>query len=211
MYDDSLVQIEFEDMSYTTGDVVFYRHDAYLKFKGNNGNNYDVHVVKNVLKTIFSYFQPYYSHTGVIIVIDDVPYIYHLTADSQFDLISQSWVIGSPALVSLTEARKYPGFIYINKYVGPHITVDVNWLSQFSVLRLNGNLFTGLFSNLLKFMDHPTNEMVCTDFVMHVLHKLGISPKSKNPSINTVRNFISDGLYETRPILLKTGLFKALK
>ena len=100
----------------------FFRHDCPLYFYGDNGINMDTHIVKSMCKTIFHFSQPWFSHCGIVVVRNNIPFVLHLTADDNYDNYNKKSIIGSPVLTSMSELYKYKGVLYYSKYVGAPIT-----------------------------------------------------------------------------------------
>jgi hypothetical protein len=211
-FDKSLAKVNMFDVQYNTGDIVFFRHNAPMWTYGDNGINIKFHIVKNILKTINYMFDPYFSHSGIIIKLNGDPYVFHLTADYQYCSLTERWVIGSPALVSLHDIMKYPGFVYHVPYRLKK-TVDAKWLNSFYDNRLVGNPLKAISVSGLGIGQYSHNKMACTCLVKMVMVKLGIintNGCAAYPKLSDIFNIIQKDKNYGSMVFLKTGLYLAL-
>jgi hypothetical protein len=210
-YEKNMELKEISDVDFNTGDIILYRHDTPLLFYGENGINLDVHIVKNVLKTILHYNQKYYSHCGIVIKINKIPYILHLTADDQHDIYTNRYVIGLPSLVSIDELFRYKGIVYYSKYIGIPLS-DISFLPEIfnNNIHLDGNLLNGILSNILKIKERDYNKLLCCDFVKLILFKLGICDNTKSCDLNEIAAIAHTEKYN-KQIKIKTRVFKCLR
>lgn len=212
--DISLERVDLNSVSYRTGDVIFFRHDSPLYFYGNNGINTDVHVVKNISKTIAGFSQKYYSHVGIIVVINNIPYVYHLTSQPHSDALSGKSVIGIPVLVELQEIHKYPGMLYIHRYKGPELSFGTNDLKYINSkgIKLCGKFYKVVLTTILGVGSYEDNTMTCADFVNFVMVYLGIRNSSGNPvDLEYIRRFVEeDDKYDRIPVILNTIMSEAV-
>ena len=84
-FNKKLIIKNINEISFNTGDIVFFRHDCPLYFYGDNGINMDIHIVKNICKTIFHFVEPWFSHCGIVVVKDNIPFVLHITAEANYD------------------------------------------------------------------------------------------------------------------------------
>jgi hypothetical protein len=212
-YDHSLIKKNIDDIHFNTGDIIFFRHDCPLYFYGNNGINMDIHIFKNACKTLFYYNQSYFSHCGIVIIRNNIPYILHLTADDNYDNYTKKCTIGTPVLSSMNDVYKYKGFLYYNKYVGPRINNIELILTKIynTPIYLDGNIFNALMVNLMGIGNHKQQYMVCCDFVLFVMNILNIVNTFKYCDLNYISNICkTNNHYISKQILIKTQLYKCL-
>lgn len=214
-WDNNLKSVEIKNTNFRTGDVVFFRHDCPIYFYGDNGINMDVHIIKNILKTFVSFNQKYYSHAGIIVVIDNTPYVYHLTAHHHFDVFSGKFIVGTPVLVKLSEIELYPGFLYHYRYIGPRIQFDIDMIEHINSqnIKLCGNIFKVVLVTILKIGKYNNNEMICTDFVKYMMNYMGIINTDDKPcDLEYIRKIVENNAkYNNVPIKLETGLSKSIR
>jgi hypothetical protein len=214
VFNNELIKKNINEIQYKTGDVIFFRHDSPLYFYGDNGINMDIHVVKNISKTLFHFAQPFFSHCGIVIIRDNIPFVLHLTADDNYDNYNKKSIIGCPVLTSMSELYKYKGVLYHNEYIGPPITNIESILKDIysKDIYLDGNIFNAFMVNIMNISTHKKNSMVCCDFVVYVMEKFGIVREFKYCDLNYVHNICKTSKnYATRQTIIKTQLFKCLR
>ena len=192
-----------------TGDIIMFRHETPLIFQGDNGYNIDVHIIKNLFKRFFALSQPYYSHAGVVVVRNGIPYVLHVTADSNFDNYRKKYVIGSPALTSMDKIEEYKGFVFHYPYLGKDIDFECNMKKIYNNnIVLNGNWFIVALSYSTG--RRISKKYLCTEFVAHILDLMGIE-KYDNEfcCLNKVANIGLNGKYGEL-CMLRTTTHKGL-
>lgn len=209
-YDNSLTKRQLTECNYRTGDIVFFRNACPLYFFGENGINIDIHIVKNIAKSFYYNYQKYFSHVGVIVIINNTPYLYHLTNKHQYDLLSKKYVIGKSCLVNIYEIENYDGFAYISHYKGPNISIDIKDI-QNNTMYLHGNLFDVLKTTIFQISHYKENRGVCTDLVHRFCHKYGIDKnKNKAVDVNYLINFVNQHNYYSDIHMIRTGYYNSL-
>ena len=213
--DNSLQRFDINDIKYRTGDIIFFRHDCPLYFYGSNGINMDTHIIKNISKTIIGFSQKYYSHVGIVIVINNIPYVYHITSNPHVDTVSGKSLIGVPVLVSMSEIQQYKGMLYHHQYIGPEILCDMDDINHINLqnIKLCGNFFNVISKTYFKIGKYKDNEMTCADFINFAMFYFGINKVGYNHPVDLeyIRKFVSkDKNYETKPVIINTVLSKAI-
>lgn len=212
-FNKKLIIKNINEISFNTGDIVFFRHDCPLYFYGDNGINMDIHIVKNICKTIFHFVEPWFSHCGIVVVKDNIPFVLHITAEANYDNYNKKSIIGMPALTSMDELYKYKGVLYYSKYIGSPITnIEPKLKDIYSKnIYLDGNIFNCLLTNLLNVTSHKDNTMVCCDFVLYVLKKFGIVKKFKYCDLNYIHTICKNkNKYNTMQCIIKTQHFECI-
>jgi hypothetical protein len=180
-----------------------------------NGFNFHFTWMKFIVDAIEYYFQGHYTHCGVVVVIDQRPYLFHLT-DDVFKNQMQSPprnVTCVPSLCTMDNLTSYHGFAYHYAYTGdvqvPNEKVNglVADIGKSNIV-LQGNCFITMLVNGAGLGRHTGNKMVCTDFSNLILSKLGIledGPKTGS-NLKTIMNMINrSGKYDTRPMRIETA------
>jgi hypothetical protein len=201
--------MDVNDIQWRTGDIVYHRYvPTPVSLNGSTFNGACLTIATKLIKGLAYHVEPYYTHIGIVIVIDSVPYLFHLTTIQQYDNHTSSCVTGTPAIISLSVMIKYPGNLYRNRYIGPTINVDNQWLDQFYNIKFDHNVVRMLTTNKFGITKHPKNTMVCTDFVNTVLHNLGLTNNTKPSSLNSIRYYINESQhYTSKPVIVKTGCY----
>lgn len=213
-FDNSLKKININECNFRTGDILFFRNTCPLYFYGDNGINMDVAIVKNTLKSLYFYHQKYYTHVGIIIVLDEIPYLLHMTADSQYDIYTNRYVIGSISMIDLREIENYKGYAYINRYTGPDIIFTKNDLDEIysDNMFIDGNLAVIFKNTVLGIGSYRKNYGVCCDLVKKLLYRFKLINNLYPCDLNELINFVDMcPYYDSEPVMIRTGYFIALK
>lgn len=209
-----LTKKNINDINYNTGDIIFFRHDCPLYFYGDNGINMDIHIFKNMCKTLFHFIQPWFSHCGIVVIRNNTPYVLHITADDNYDNYTGNNTIGTPTLTSLCDLYKYKGMLYHNSYIGPPIKNIESILEEIysENIKLDGNILNAFIVNLLGISKHKEKTMVCCDFVLYVMVKFGISDKFEYCDLNHINDICKNNKnYVTKKTIIKSRLFNCLR
>ena len=210
--ENKLKKLDHNEINYETGDVVFFQNDALLYYNGQNGYNYDVHIVKNCLKTLYYYIYPY-SHVGIIVKVNDIPYLLHMTADLQYDVYTKKYLIGVPVLIDMKEFSMYRGHSYIYKYKNGN-QIQSNELLRYvrsNDLKIKGNLFKILSTTIFKFGKYEKNYGTCCDLVKRVLYYINECDNTSPADINDIVKILEKNKHYNTPIMIKNGYYKATR
>ena len=150
----------------------------------------------------------HHTHCGIIVIIDDIPYIYHLHRTPYFDEYTQKIVVGKPVLSKLdiidTEDTTDT---YLYSYTGPKITVDETILQNIYSKDIHfqpSSFKTALVNGTRLLKNHPY-EYMCTDFVEEVLCLLKLMrKKSLNSNLRSMLDFVNVNSYDEPIMLLKS-------
>lgn len=207
--------INLPDIKFKTGDIIMYKYETPVYYKQHNKIHTSFYLGKEILNSFSYYFQngTHYSHAGIIIVINDIPYLWHLTDDPYYDIYTKKVVIGKPSLCAITDIDVYRGVPYIIPYKGPKIEVDNRILDDIykKNIYIQGNFITCILTNGLKLMNNKENEFMCLDFVELVLYYMGIlTEQEKRSSFIDFFNHLNETEYYNidKPIIINNGWFR---
>lgn len=214
-----LEKYDFTNIKFKTGDIIFFRHDTPIYYHGDNGINMDVHVVKNISKTIVGFSQKYYSHVGMIVVLNNKPFVYHLTSKPHIDKFSGKSIIGTPSLVEMSEIQQYDGLLYLHRYKGEPIKFDENDIAKISSMniKLVGKIHEVVMKTFLGIGEYKDGYMTCADFTNFLLKYTKIKDEDLKyktaVDLEYIRNFVENNekYYDSTPIMINTVLSKALR
>jgi len=209
---------KLNNIKFRTGDLLLCRYNKYNILQQNTYDNNLQFFWNNLLipnKTkIFSSICGYYSHISIIIVINDIPYIYDITLHEystklKYDMWTKKYVINKPALLNIDYIKSYPGDIYHVPYIGsdtvPNSVIE-NILNKYR--KYEFNIFDSILSKIsLGLYQCDSNKKVsCVSFITNVLYDMGIIdiPNKQNPTINYVFNeCINSKTHLNNPIIIK--------
>ena len=196
--------INKNDIYYRTGDLLFFR------WVGNNlvikDNVSDKLKIKkaNMLSlnryTLFSsIISGYYTHIGMIIVINNIPYIYEITQHNsyknrpKFDQWTRKVVSNKPTLLNISFMESYGGHVYYIPYIGDTININkiINALNKYANFRLDILNSTIQCLSYDKLSINSNHYLSCTSFISNVLNDLGIV-NSKHKNCSTPMSILKD-------------------
>lgn len=174
--DSNLIRTNIRDTKYRTGDVIFFRKDYSHMFKGDNGVNYDLSYTKRLVYTFeFLHQNCYYSHCAIVIIINGITYLTHLTEDPYYDNVKNIHVLGAPSLIKLTDIENYKGFVYHYKYNGPEIKVTDNMINRiYSIDMKLSNFLKSTICSAFKLYHHSDGYGSCCDYIQLVMYEMGL-------------------------------------
>lgn len=163
LHDSNLVKKNIDNIQFSTGDIIFYRY-----------NYEDSHFDFNIP---YYYCQGYYTHVGIVVVINQIPYVFQMTDNITYDSWSKKNVERLPSLNTIDEVKKYKGVLYYCKYKGSPIeNQEIIIRDIFNEnIHIYSNFIMGILVNLLGVLKHTKNHMYCCDLVLYVMHKFGVS------------------------------------
>jgi len=201
----------FEDVQFRTGDIILSKKGAPLRFKAGNGVSMDVCVVKKIFLGMFAVFQSHYSHAGIVVVRNGIPYLLHLTNEPYYDTFTGKHVMGLLSLVSMDDIKLRSDFVYHIPYLGP----DINWTDDdlnamyAKNYKLEGNWLV-IFLNQM-FNKKRSGKCMCTDFTSDALNRMGIIPHTdKCVDLNYIKQMTENFCYG-ESVMLMTARHIAMK
>ena len=195
-----------------TGDIVMMKYETPCFYNGPNGSNTSIYFGKAIADSIQYYSQGHFTHAGVIMVVNNVPYVFHLTDDPNKDEYTGKYVSGTPALCSTEFLQSYRGNIYLLKHSG-NVNVDTMKVIKNIYSRnvmLEGTISGCVWNNGLKFGKNSDNKYMCTDFVEDVLSQLGIlsKPTRNQDIVGLIKRLSETNYYNINPTIIKTGWYE---
>lgn len=166
--DKTLIDI-YNNYDYNTGDIILCRYvldplkpvDEYL---------YKI--------SLSSSFYRGFTHTAILVKLDNIPYVLNLTPDEYFCEYNQKLIREKPVLNKMSSLlNEYHGNIYVIKYKG-HITNEYT-KNSIEYIFNQGYLYDNeTFTNVMRLIfDTDEKKMMCADFVIKVLQHLKINLK----------------------------------
>ncbi len=105
--------LESINLELSTGDVIFARRDYVTLIEPMH------YAVFNVAPWLFG--GGLATHAGVVVKIDNVPYLYQTTIQPAFDVVTQKYYWKTPVVVELKSyILGYPGEVYVYRRKSPH-------------------------------------------------------------------------------------------
>lgn len=201
------IDINYENLN--TGDIITFYKDYSLFYKGHNNINITPNFFNNILKTYLYTFQGNFSHFGIILKINEIPYLLHLTSSPQYDLITHKWVLGKTSLVNISEMTHYFGYSYVYKYNGPPLYFNNDIFNH--TLYLNGN-----WLDIILMKIYEPNWGVCINQVLYIMKKLNILNNNFDTlQFVSIKDFIniihSHKYYSDTPSLLINGYYSTIQ
>ena len=185
-----------------------YVNERPIWWTGSNGFNFRFRFDKHIFNSLQWYYHGHYTHVGLVVVINDIPYVWQLSSVPMYDEVTQKFVSGIPALQPIKNLNLYEGCVYINQYKGminPQLTLKVMEKIYSSDIHIQGNWVQTFLKNGFGVGTNSDKLYMCVDFLEDVLCKMGIidSPTRK-ANINTIQNIIdTNPLYDSKAIMLK--------
>lgn len=187
--------INLNDIKFRTGDLILCRwmENNIVNQDHATGEKtvrYENLIMPELEKLFSSLLLSYYTHIGIVMVINDIPYIYELTNNitstkyPTYDEWTKRHINKTPALYNIKYIKKYPGHIYHTSYTGPTIpenrvikTLNKLANTNFDIYHIIlYNCTSGIFGN-------DPKRHICTSFVAIVLAELRIVNTTKDRGI----------------------------
>ena len=169
----NLIRKHADDIKFKTGDIIMFRFDTPVLYRNKDGYNTSTFICKAISTSVQYWYNGLpYLHTGIIVMIDNKPYVLHLTSDPIFDNFTQQDVVGLPSLSLLKDLNFYHGTLYHYKYNGPTNKLDLNDIYKHDI-HINNSVLGVVCNNGLKIQKNK-KYIACTDFVELVQYLLGI-------------------------------------
>lgn len=182
-----------------TGDVFLTRYDHM------NDLNIIKYLIANVL---YSYTGGMYTHTAVVVRIDDNPYLYTAMDSPKYDLITKTYKAGSMLIDIKDYLLTYNGNFVLYKINQPVVDLDdfnefiiTNSTKQFdpSPITMMNTIF-GFWKN------KETDKTMCSQAVADALKELGIMSKSVySPDIGPtdIYNYVENSNKYNDPVMVR--------
>lgn len=209
IYDTSLKHVDINNITFNTGDVILFRHDADLLYSGDTAV-FDYDVVKKTLVKSLMLYQPFYTHVGVIIEINNIPHVLHLTIDHHFDVYTNRWKRSAPSLIPVNELLYYKGHVYLRKNKNETVIKNIHSLFEdVYKMRLPTSYLVATVNKLLN-RRYGHSRAMCSDLVMYVLDKLNlIKFNYTHSTMNDVVNALNKSNNFEDAVMIRTGYYFA--
>jgi hypothetical protein len=202
LHRDSLYETaDISTASLNTGDILIFNSPIIPHYKMPL-----IHKIGGSVMNSFNYACNYYGHAGIVIKINDKPYIYHLSPGLEYDSFTQKYANTEPKVVPMECVNAAYGKCYAFKCrrVITHTTAQLHdILNKYANTTYQTNVKSVVLGNLLKMTTHTGPSYLCTDHVEKILQELNIISNTKNNAdINDILQIIKCGPYNKVPILL---------
>lgn len=173
-YRDNQFQIvsinQLDDLN--TGDIVMFKCDILTPY---NGPLYH-RLILPVLR-LFTVAHGYFTHCGIVIKKNNIPYVYHIQPDNEYDNYFNKTSIGPSRLTHFKDLNKTFGKTYVYKYNGPtysdnHIYTVLDALKNDTYM---ASVMKYLVCNVFKLSNHIDVSYICTDHLEKTLYHLGMT------------------------------------
>lgn len=198
-----LDMIALKDVKFKTGDLLMFRYDC------SNCSNREY--INMIITT--NPWPSVYSHVGIVIFIDDVPYIAHKTFCEQLD-VNHNCKVNKSGL--------YPLYKYIKEYNGNVYHLDILKSCDISMVQIDEynkrpfvvdsiTVFDYLMSTDI--LNRQNKTMSCSGYVYNTLSDLGIL-KTINGNHTTPAGLYNDivktKLYSNPKIIINDYIIKKI-
>jgi hypothetical protein len=190
---------DYKKIIYRTGDLLFFKwQDTNIFNRNKMILNYSVK--DRILEIPLCMTNTYYSHMGIVIVINNIPYIYETIDKSSYPLKNlfcnyQNKLIEKgyfgPVLHNISDIKYYLGDVHHISYRGPEIKKD----KIFNTLKLckdkKLDYKNAYFTNCFLKSKIKEKSLTCVGFITHVLNHFNIYDKLLNEcsSSNNIYTF----------------------
>lgn len=204
------------DIKLRTGDIVLFRSCVKCKYKDSIMDDAFMYIYKNAFDSFRWYIidQQQYTHTGVVIRLNNKPYIVHIDGGSpMFDELEQRWIAQTSCVVTgMNHLDDRGGIAHVYRYNGPEINKDMMpWVMKNRKTTYPKSLLNLIKVNGFGWGTHPDGVSACTDFVESTLHHIGILNKediSRHASLSDIFSIVmSNPNYEHVPVVLKNKCY----
>jgi hypothetical protein len=217
-YNKGIPQLSMNNLNLRTGDVILFKYETPMIYSQKNGLNTSFFLGKFIMDGLAFYLQGgiYYTHAGIIIIINNKPYIWHLTDDPHFDEYTQQVQIGTPSLCDIQKDGicGYRGVPYLVRYNGPEINFPTKLLDKVykENIHIQGEFFKCIITNGLGLGNNEKSKYMCLDFVEMVLFNLGLmkSFNRKSDFNNFLNNLTATKYYDVKDVsVIKNAWFSS--
>lgn len=197
------------DIILKTGDIVCFKNCIKCGCTGDILNDMSEYVIKNTINMMRYYvIGNLYTHVGIIFVLNNVPYIYHINNSTYYDCSSDRIISNKPCLSSMNYIDEYNGVVHVYSYNGICDVSDANIIR--CIHRLKDTQYPHIvelfMNNGLHVSKNNTGVMACTDLVIYVCRMLNIindNISDTSLSISDVMDLINSKKYINTPVVLR--------
>lgn len=211
-FNDTLQSYTYDETQFNTGDILFFKKDEPAIYRKNGKILVQPFLFENLYQSIMYYIQGVYTHCGVVVVHNDIPYIVQISGDILYDGYKQKYNIDGPCLSKLDDIFSYQGVVYHHRYLGSPQTVDTDFIDNIygENYKINRDVLSIIPSNILKLSQHG-NDLMCVDLANIILYKLGIVDNYKTDNnLSDIRKLVKDNNYTQTPVILETLWYQSV-
>lgn len=181
------IVLNIADISVKTGDIVLCK---YPFFETSDVSAWQTACM--MFLKVYNCVTTSYTHTGIIVMLNNIPYVLHIDDKLAYDHHSQKDVCSKPRVVPLSEmAQTCLIHIHPLKDSVPHPYNIDNAINKISHKTYETSAIKNILCGFLKLRTHGNDSFVCTDLVEEVLTELGTLPNyTKNANLSDTLKLI---------------------
>lgn len=167
------ISYNFHNINFKTGDIIIFRRDKLYDLR-------PVYYIMGLVSFIIS--GSIYSHVGMVVVINNVSYIYHIEFFPEYDHYRKKFSNSLAVLNNLEETLyTYHGDVLYYP-IKKEISMDVmgKQMKEHENDKVSLNLFS-YFNSLFKIPFNEQYRVICTELISSILQNLGIIAKNLEP------------------------------
>jgi hypothetical protein len=198
MYHSFHIPIGINDVYAETGDIIMFKNNLFDTYNGPVSSNIAMMMLK-----LYNGLHVYYTHTGVVLRINDKPYILHIDGSVDYDHYFDAVVNSAPRITPLEDFKRDLVYIYKPKSQVFASNHDIDRIMhKIKHKKYELNIIKNLRCGFLKLNTHDDYTYVCTDLVEEVLMDLGVvDTRSLNANLYDTIKLIRSK-YHYRPYLI---------
>jgi hypothetical protein len=187
----NILEVDYKKITYRTGDILFFKwQDMNMFNKTPMKMKYDmINYTQNYLNLIPHIIVCKFDsiHSGVVIVINNIPYIYELNVISAYPfkklfckyrnkIINKDNI--NPILHNISDIKYYLGDVHHISYRGPEIKEDI----IFNVLEIHKDDILSHVHLIYNYLTKQkmTKHITCVGFIVSILEQFGIETHNLN-------------------------------
>lgn len=182
-----------KNVTYRTGDLLLFKctnTNIIKKSKKLFNIDFSKFFTKDYYENnLLKLYTKKYIHIGIVIVINNHPYIYEISDKSynkkRYDNYTNKYVYNKPALIDISYLNHYYGDVYKSSYIGPEI--ETNYLIPIFKKYQNYIISSNdtVINCIKKKMDVINNNKStsCTEFTAKIIKTLNIVDIDPHPCI----------------------------
>jgi hypothetical protein len=160
--------MDFDSIDFNTGDIILLRRDHI-----RDGRLWAFPILGLALSLIACSAE---THSGVVIMRNNVPYLYQVAIDAEYDYLNKKFVTFKPALVDLRDyAMTYPGEVILYRYQGVPVdnTVATEVMMRYADIRTDVHI--GRWANTIFKIPVGDNveSVICSELASDILSSIG--------------------------------------
>jgi hypothetical protein len=189
----NILEVEYKTIKYRTGDILFFKWQDMNMFNKTpmkmkyNMINYTQTYLNSIPHIILCKMD--FAHSGIVIVINNIPYIYELNVTSAYPfkkvfckyrnkLIPKNNI--KPVLHNISDIKCYLGDIYHISYIGPKIKEYI----IFNVLEIHKDDILShvhlIYNRFFEKKHVQDKQTTCIGFIVTILEQFGIETHNLN-------------------------------